>query len=124
MNDIQKAVLLSQIQPVQPGKASGSAQPKATGASFEAALQGSEVQFSKHAEKRLSARQIELGAEGMQKLSNAMSSLQQKGARDSLVLMGELAFVVNVPSKTVVTALSKEQMKEQVFTNIDSTILI
>ena len=47
-----------------------------------------------------------------------MGSLEKKGARDSLILMGELAFVVNVPSKTVVTALTKDQMKEQVFTNM------
>lgn len=118
MNDINKAVLFSQIRPVEPGTGSAAkTEEKIKGRSFD------EILFSKHAEKRLQSRQIELSEIDKSKLEGAMNSLEKKGAKDSLVLMGELAFIVNVPSKTVVTALSKEQMKEQVFTNIDSTIL-
>jgi len=122
MNDISKAVLFSQIRPIEPGTGSsaknieGKGQDKLKGLSFD------EILFSKHAEKRLQSRQIELSEMDKLKLEGAMNSLEKKGAKDSLVLMGELAFIVNVPSKTVVTALSKDQMKEQIFTNIDSTI--
>lgn len=92
--------------------------------SFDQVLDQADLHISKHASKRLEARQIELSSMDRQKLSSAMDSLKNKGARDSLVLMGDLAFVVNVPSKTVVTAMSKDQMKEQIFTNIDSTMLV
>jgi flagellar operon protein len=87
-------------------------------------LDSAELHLSKHAQKRLDAREIELSSMDRSKLSDAVSSLAKKGARDSLVLMGDLAFIVNVPSKTVVTAMGRDQMKEQIFTNIDSTMLV
>src|SRR3989338_11277028 len=92
--------------------------------SFDQILNGQEIQFSKHAEKRLQSRKLILTDSDRALLTNAMWTLERKGARDSLVLMGELALIVHVPSRTVVTALSKDQMKEQVFTNIDSTLLV
>ncbi len=131
MDEVKRALLFSQIkkvgategkplrpqtQPVQGGQAGGT--------SFDEVLNQSEVQFSKHAEKRLQSRKIEISATERARLSEALGALQKKGAKDSLVLMGEMAFVVNVPSKTVVTAIMKEQMKEQIFTNIDSTMVV
>lgn len=124
MNEIQKSILLSQIQKVEPSKVQHSntqGVKNSNGPSFEDALG---VQFSKHAEKRLNSRQIDLSSSERTQLEAAMGSLAKKGAKDSLVLMGELAFIVNVPSKTVVTAMTKDQMKEHVFTNIDSTMLV
>lgn len=120
MNEINKAMLLSKIRPVDPstGTTPKEGAKGIQGESFESIL------LSKHAEKRINARGLELTETEKSKLETAVNSLQKKGAKDSLVLMGELAFIVNVPSKTVVTALSKDQMKEQVFTNIDSTILV
>lgn len=126
MNDIQKSILLSKIQKVEPrvSNTPSSDSISNSSAAFDAALDQAQVQFSKHAEKRLNTRNIELSQADKSKLESAMGSLQKKGARDSLILMGELAFIVNVPSKTVVTAMTKDQMKEQVFTNIDSTMLM
>ena len=125
MNDIQKSILLSQIRPVEPSKTPAVSIPSQQGVEgFDSALDQAEVQFSRHAEKRLNSRNIELSADEKLKLKSAMGSLEKKGARDSLIMMGELAFVVNVPSKTVVTAMMKDQMKEQVFTNIDSTMFV
>jgi len=125
MADLNQILLSSKIARIEPGvkKSQVGAQDK-SGAPFEAALENAEIHLSKHAQKRLEAREIELSSMDRAKLSNAFSSLEKKGARDSLVLMGDLAFIVNVPSKTVVTALSREQMKDQVFTNIDSTVLV
>lgn len=118
---INKAMVLSQIRGVEPGTAvnrSQASKGEKLGLSFE------DILFSKHAEKRLQSRQIDLTQTEKTQLSGALENLEKKGARDSLVLMGELAFIVNIPSKTVVTALSRDQMKDQVFTNIDSTILV
>lgn len=125
MDEIRKAALLSQIRKIDSSVAGVKHQavdPK--GQSFDSVLDQTSLKISKHAEKRLNARQIELNDAVKTRLDSAIGSLEQKGARDSLVLMGDLAFVVNVPTKTVVTAITKEQMKEHVFTNIDSTMLI
>ncbi len=125
MDKVSEAILLSQIRRVEPGAVKvPSRNTDVKGPSFDEILEKTGVQISKHAERRLQSRNIDLSGDEIQKLESAMSSLEKKGARDSLVLMGELAFIVNVPSKTVVTALAKEQMKEQVFTNIDSTMLV
>jgi len=125
MADLNQILLSSKISRIEPSVKKPAVSPQEkSGAEFEAALENAEIHLSKHAQKRLDARQIELSSTERAKLSNAFSSLEKKGARDSLVLMGDLAFIVNVPSKTVVTALSREQMNDQVFTNIDSTVLV
>lgn len=126
MADIKEILISSQVSRVQPGQAKrqGSPVPAKDAQAFERALDQESVKLSKHALRRLDSRDISLSDTQQTKLSDAMSSLEKKGARDSLVLMGELAFIVNVPSKTVVTAITKDQMKEQVFTNIDSTMFV
>lgn len=126
MTKIQDAVLLSKIRRIEPGTVQGPkpSNQEVQGSSFDSILDSESLQFSKHAEKRLLSREIELSGIQRSQLDDAVKSLEKKGAKDSLVLMGELAFIVNVPSKTVVTAMAKDQMKEQVFTNIDSTILV
>jgi len=126
MSDIKEILIASQVSKVgsqRPGS-TGKANASKPSVSFDQALQAEELKISKHAQKRLDARSISLTQNDHARLNEALSSLEQKGARDSLVLMGELALVVNVPSKTVVTAIQREQMQEQVFTNIDSTILV
>ncbi len=125
MDKVSEAILLSQIRRIEPGnKDLPSKEKPVSGPSFDQILDRSSLQISKHAEKRLQSRNLSLSETELEKLGSAVDSLEKKGARDSLVLMGELAFIVNVPSKTVVTALSKDQMKEQIFTNIDSTMLV
>lgn len=83
-----------------------------------------EVKFSKHANQRLESRQISLTNEQMLRLQNGVNSAQEKGIKESLVLMDEVALVVNVENKTVVTALSKQESREHVFTNIDGAVVI
>ncbi len=126
MADLNQILLNSKISRIEPSKIKPAASPGVvpSGKSFEAELESAEIHLSKHAQKRLEARAIELSPMDRSKLAGAMSSLEQKGARDSLVLMDDLAFIVNVPSRTVVTALGRDQMKEQIFTNIDSTMLV
>ena len=82
------------------------------------------VKFSQHAQDRLKARNINFSAEQLQQLEGAVASVAQKGGRDSLIMMGDAALVVSVKNRTVVTAMDKSQMKGNVFTNIDSAVVI
>ncbi|MFO7445020.1 MAG: TIGR02530 family flagellar biosynthesis protein [Ignavibacteriaceae bacterium] len=82
------------------------------------------VKFSNHAMKRLETRNIQLGDEEIGKIQNAVELAEQKGSKDSLVLMNNTAFIVNVPNRTVVTALPVNDSSENIFTNIDSVVLI
>lgn len=81
------------------------------------------VKFSKHAASRLRTRDISLTAEQMGRLSEGARKAEAKGIRESLVLVDEMAFIVNVPSGTVVTALEKEEANEKIFTNIDGAVI-
>ena len=87
-------------------------------------LQG--VQFSQHALDRLQARNIKLGPAELTKLNTAVDRAAQKGAKESLVLMNNnnLALVVSVKNKTVITAMDSASMKDNIFTNIDSAVII
>lgn len=82
------------------------------------------LKFSKHAQVRLNERGIQLSQEQLERLEQGLNKAKNKGARESLFLMGDLAFVVSVKNETVITAMDREQMKEQVITNIDSTLLL
>jgi len=73
----------------------------------------------------MNEREIELTGEEMQKLNAAVESADSKGIRDSLILMGGKAFIVNVPSNVVVTVLNSEDIeKQKVFTNVDGAVII
>jgi flagellar operon protein len=81
------------------------------------------LSISEHAFKRLEQRQIPLADEQLDRLSKAMDTLSQRGSRQSLVMLDQYAYVVNAPSRTVVTAVDPEQSKERVFTQIDSVVI-
>jgi len=84
----------------------------------------SEVKFSQHAQQRLQLRNIRLSPADMEKINAAVDRAAAKGAKDSLILMNDLAFVVSVKNKTVITAVDSNSMKEHVFTNIDSAVVV
>ncbi len=94
--------------------------------SFEAVFRKEleQIKFSKHAQQRLDERSIKLSETEMVQLRNAVEKAETKGARDSLILLHDLAFIVNIKNKTVVTAIGGEQLKENVFTNIDSAVIV
>ena len=83
-----------------------------------------ELKFSRHAQQRMQTRNIQLGAGEVVRLQEAVEKAAGKGARDSLILLDDLAFVVSVKNKTVITALDGESIREQVFTNIDSAVIV
>ena len=80
------------------------------------------VKFSNHALKRLESRNIQLSDNDIAKIQNAVEKAESKGSKDSLVMMDKTAFIVNIPNKTVVTAISVADSNENVFTNIDSVV--
>ncbi|MHB9093039.1 MAG: TIGR02530 family flagellar biosynthesis protein [Eubacteriales bacterium] len=91
---------------------------------LESQIAAGGIKFSAHAEARLASRNIQLTQAELTKLSVAVEQAAQKGSRDSLIMMDKMAFVVSVQNKTVVTAVDDASMKEHVFTNIDSAVII
>jgi flagellar operon protein len=83
-----------------------------------------ELKFSAHAKTRLESRGIELNPEDLLRMQEAVQKAGEKGARESLILSDKGAFIVSVKNNTVITAVDKASLKENVFTNIDSTIMI
>jgi len=80
------------------------------------------IKFSGHAAKRLETRNIQLSESEMSKLQEAVGKAEAKGSRDSLVMINDKAFIVNIPNRTVVTAVEVAEGNENVFTNIDSVV--
>ena len=108
---------LSQGKSTIPAQAAG-------GKSFQEILENSkakpsgEVRFSKHAAGRLADRNIELTENQMERLKEGTERAGAKGIRESLVIVDQLAFIVNIPNSTVVTAMNRQDAAENVFTNI------
>ena len=83
-----------------------------------------EVHFSAHALNRLGLQKKTLTDAEMVRIHKGMEKAADKGARDAVMIMDDIAFIVNVQNRTVVTAIDKNRLKENVFTNIDSVLLI
>lgn len=81
------------------------------------------LKLSKHAAGRLNDRGIRLTGEQWERLEGGARKAQQKGIKDSLVIVDELAFIVNVPNQTVITAMDSTQTDENVFTNINGAVI-
>jgi flagellar operon protein len=135
--------------PAAPGRARPGASPSTSGPSFADVLQdatsapaagapsstgpaasaaatapsGAPLRFSKHALERAQRRGIPLDATTLGRLQDGVGRIAGKGSRDSLVLVDGNAFVVSVPNRTVITAVGSAQMREHVFTNIDSAVI-
>lgn len=84
----------------------------------------SSLKFSKHAAMRLADRNINLSSEQSKRLETGVEKAGEKGIHDSLVLLDSLAFIVNVPNKTVVTAMEQNEADKNIFTNIDGAVII
>ena len=102
----------------------------AEGKSFQEILESSrrnaagEVKFSKHAAGRLADRNIELTESQMERLTEGTKKAGEKGIKESLVIVDQPAFIVNVPNNAVVTAMNQQDAAENVFTNIDGAVII
>lgn len=84
----------------------------------------SEVKFSKHAMERLQTRNIKLSTEDLNKINDAVNKAAEKGVKETLIIMGSSAFIANVKNKLIITAATEENLKNNVFTNIDGAVII
>ncbi len=98
------------------------------GPSFEEVLsnkrgEAAGLKFSKHASSRLDSRNIELSPAQIERLMDGTAKAGNKGINDSLVIVDDLAFIVNVPNKTVITAINRNESEDSIFTNIDGAVI-
>lgn len=82
------------------------------------------LRFSKHAGERLADRNINLTKEQLERLEEGARRAQEKGIHDSLVIMDDISFIVNIKNKTVITAMDTSSKEENVYTNIDGAVII
>ena len=100
---------------------------KAPAVNLQATLKKTEapqLKFSNHAIERMHSRGISYSPEDLTRLGDAVQKAAAKGSKDTLVLMDSSALIVSVKNNTVVTVMDKNALKENVFTNIDSTIVM
>lgn len=104
---------------------------KNSGVSFQGILQekfqtqtDTSLKFSKHANERLSTRNINLTDEQMERLESGTRKAEEKGINESLVLVDQLAFIVNIRNNTVITAMEQGETTDNIFTNIDGAVII
>jgi flagellar operon protein len=82
------------------------------------------LKFSAHASQRMQERKIALDGATLQKVSDAIDKAESKGVEDTLVLTQGAALIVNVPNRTVVTAMDTGSLNGNVFTNIDGAVIV
>lgn len=119
------------IPVIKPNIAPTTTQPPkvSPGTGFDSILQQeinskTEVKFSKHALERLQSRNIKLSKEDLTKINDAVNKAAEKGVKEALIIMGNTALVTSIKNKTVITAATEENLKNNVFTNIDGTVII
>lgn len=86
--------------------------------------QAEQLKFSKHASERLNRRDITISEEQLQRLENGAKRANEKGIKESLVLVDSLAFIVNTKQNTVITAMNQAETNENIYTNIDGAVII
>ncbi len=112
-------------QPTKPKSEQNKVSSVGFGSLLQQKLQQTEgLKFSAHAIKRLENRALELSEFDLQRLQQGVQQLQAKGARNSVILMDNRAFVVSVTNKTVVTAIDQGRNAQKIFTNIDSLAIV
>lgn len=128
MSDLKLNILCSQVATVaskqvkNTNKAALDKKEQAFSTVLNEQLQ--QIKFSNHATQRMNYRNIKLDAEQNLRLEDAVAKAADKGLKDSLILMDNNAFIVNIPNKTVVTVVDQNSLKENVFTNIDGAVII
>jgi flagellar operon protein len=83
-----------------------------------------EINFSKHARQRLFSRGVELSNEKLTQLADAFDKAADKGSKNTLILDKDAAYVASIPNRTVISAFSRDNLREGVFTAIDSAVIL
>lgn len=137
MSDIKGLNNLGPIGGVNENTRPNIAQDKANAGLFKEALKdaaekvpvtfprnSASLKFSNHAIDRMQSRNIRFTPEEMTRIENAAAKAQAKGAKECLLISDQAAMIVSLKDKTVVTVMDKNNLKENVFTNIDATVMI
>lgn len=90
---------------------------------FKEKFRENEVTFSKHANERISERNIDVSPEVTDKLNEAVEQAKDKGLKNVLVMIDNQAFIVSTMSNKVITAVNSNELKENIFTNIDGAVI-
>ena len=85
---------------------------------------GMEVKLSAHAQRRLAQQNITISSQDITRIGAAVRRAEMKGAKESLMLLKDLALVVNIRNRTIITAIDKTRQRDKIFTNIDSTVIL
>ena len=117
------------VSPYFPENAAGAAQSSSDSPSFKELLEQAVkaeggVEFSKHAAQRIEQRHIEMSADSLHRLNEGVRIAQQKGLDDTLILIDKTAFIVSAQNNKVITTVSENEIKGNVFTNIDGTVIV
>ena len=118
LSGVRRAAQPAVAKQPQPSSGGGFAQ-----ALDQAVAADREIAFSGHAQTRLRSRGLEMTPDRMARLNGGVSQAEAKGARSSLVMLDDIALVVSVRNRTVITAMDGTQLKDNVFTNIDSAVI-
>ncbi len=121
---IERIQRVSQTPSSTPLRQVNGNKPAAGAGAFENVLANERLKFSQHAQDRLAQRKMNLSDGDVAKIADAVDKAATKGSRESLVLLDNMALVVSITNRTVITAVDKDKMKENVFTNIDSAIIV
>ena len=87
-------------------------------------LDNNRVSFSKHANQRTEERNIQISQTDLNRLGDACDKAEEKGIKDALVMMNDSAFIVNSQNRVVITVMDKNELKDNVFTNIDGAVFV
>ena len=125
----QQLNLPEKISPTQVRRPLQDKTVKSDGVDFKKTLDqviasDTDVKFSAHARARLHSRGVELSDEKVQAISEAIDKAEAKGAKESLILADEAAYVVSVKNRTVITAFDRDNLRDGVFTAIDSAVIL
>lgn len=128
MDMLEKANRVSEVKSVRQLQIEHGAAGSVTG-SFgqllqERVKQEQGVQFSKHAAQRVEQRGIHVTENLLNSINQAVDKARGKGAKDVVIISSQGAFIVNIPNNTVITSMSGSEMQDNIFTNIDSAVLI
>ena len=107
------------------GNGRESTEPGSFAKELETRLGTKQLEFSNHAIRRLESRQIDVAEnDRIERLNRGVELAAEKGCDESLILVDSTAFIVSVKNNTVITTISADDLKENVFTNIDSAVIV
>ena len=130
LKNMNNDYMIRRSQVVQPNTSTQNQTDKNTvnGTSFNDVLSriksNDSIKFSKHAMDRLNSRNISLTEDEIGRINEGVNKAQSKGVREALIMMDNKVFVASVQNKTIITAVAGEQLKDNVFTNIDGAVIV